>query len=307
MSIFSKVGRAVIGVSKNPDFLVYSGIAVGIFAGVEFCKSSLKAEEIINETKKDFEVIKTAAETHPEEYDKNTEYEDTIKACIKAAVRFAKLYGKPTALAVLSIFFILKGHGILKQKYSDVVAYAVGLEQSYKTLFNRVSEEMSEDAAKKFASGIRNVEYEFEEADENGEVKKRKENINIIDEDSALGPYEWIFGPDSNAWVSDNFDLNTFFIKSQCTNANDILIQREGQAMSVSDVFAEAHIFNCPRDFYSAGWKLPKKYYTDTCEPYIYWDVEKVYKDYGEGPVPVLKVNFNCDGFIWDKMPEKKK
>lgn len=312
MGLISSIGGGIISASKraifegekhSPEILVYGGVAVGIFAAVEACKSTLKAEEVLNEAKKDFDTIKLAEENCSESYDADAKNRDLVIAYTKLAVQFLKLYGKPIALGALSIFCILKGHGILRRRHADLLAYAVGLEQSYNALFKRVSEEFSEEAAGRFASGIRPVEHEFEEVDEKGKVKKKKEIIDLITGECDLGPYEWIFGPDSNQW-SDNFDYNQMWLNGQLTNANDILIQKADGAMTVSDVFAEAHLFDCPRKFYASGWKLPYRYYIETCEPYINWDITKVYKDYGEGPVPVLKVNFNCDGYIWDKIPE---
>ena len=314
MGLISVIGGGIVDASKkvifkgekhSPEILVYGGVALGIYSAVEACRSTLKAEEVLNEAKKDFETIKRAEETCPERYDAGAKNRDLIVAYTRLAVQFLKLYGKPIAFGALSIFCILKGHGILRRRHADLLAYAVGLERSYKALYDRVSSEFSEEAAGRFASGIRAIEKEVEETDGNGKTKKKKKMFDIIGGDDELGPYEWIFGPDSNQWT-DNFDYNLMWIKSQMTNTNDILIRRTDNIMSVSDTFAEAHLFNCPRKFYAAGWKLPWRYYMDTVVPYVQWDITKVYKDYndGEGPVPVLKVNFNCDGYIWDQIPE---
>lgn len=312
MGLISSIGGGILAVSKkaifegekhSPEILVYGGVALGVYSAVEACRSTLKAEEVLNEAKKDFETIKMAEETCPERYDSDAKNRDLIVAYTRLAVQFLKLYGKPLALGALSVFCILKGHGILRRRHADLLAYAVGLERSYNALFKRVSEEFSEEAAGRFASGIRSVEHEFEEVDEKGKVKKKKQIIDLITSDDELGKYEWIFGPDSNQW-SENFDVDLMWIRSQMTNANDILIQRTNGVMTVSDIFAEAHLFKCPQKFYACGYHLPHRYYMETCEPYINWDITKVYKDYGGGPVPVLKVNFNCDGYIWDVIPE---
>ena len=316
MGLISKFGDGIIGASKSlikkgdehsPDILVYGGLAIGAIACFEACKATLKAEEVLEEAKKDLETIELASETVSEEkYDKATHDRDVAITCAKTVMRFARLYGKSAALFAVSAFCILKGHGILKKRYADVVAYALGLEQSYKALFKRVSDEFSEEAAERFASGIKSVEHEFTEKDENGKDKKKKKIIDLVGGDIELGPYEWIFGPDSNAWCSDNFEYNTMFMRGLETSANDTLIQKPENVLTVAEIFAEGHVFNCPRKFFAAGYHMPWRYYRDTVAPYISWDIKKVYRDYGEGPVPVLKVNFNCDGYIWDQIPEKQ-
>lgn len=314
MGLISKFGDNIIGVSKSlikkgdkhsPEILVYGGMAIGAVAVFEACKATLKAEEILNEAKDDFSIIEAAAEAKPEKYDQNMQMRDKTIACAKTVGKFAKLYGKSAALFAVSAFCILKGHGILRHRYSDVVAYALGLEQSYKALYNRITDEFSPEAAERFASGIKSVEHEFTETDKDGKVKKKKKQIDLIGSSAELGPYEWIFGPDSNAWCHDNFEYNRMFFEGLWTYANDTLIQKPNNVTSVSDVFAEGHIYNCPRRLYAAGWHMPWDYYRTTCEPYIEkWDIKKVYKDYGEGPVPVLKINFKCDGYIWDEIPD---
>ncbi len=120
---------------------------------------------------------------------------------------------------------------------------------------------------------------------------------NLIDPDKVLGPYTYIFGPDCATWT-DNMDYNIMFLQGSQRFANDVLIKKG--YLTLSDTFQEMRMdeWLC-RDAYVTGWVLPAHYYHDTCEPYIKFNVSRVFKDYGDGPVEVLMVTFNCDGYIW--------
>ena len=305
MSIFNeaklkltrKASRMILkGRKHSPEILIGTGIILGVASCVTACKATLKADEVLDDIQKDINTIKEAGEKADEEtYSDKDISKDLTIAYGKGAVKFAKLYWKPTALGVAAIVCILSGHNILRKRNLALVALNAGLEAKYNTLYSRVSEEFSKEAADKFANGIRSTE--IEEVDNKGKVKKR--NIDLIDPNNKLGPYEYIIGPEHPIWTPDlNYSLMT--LRNYEKWANDQLIIRGHLALS--DLLPQIDI-NVTRDDYVTGWILPTDYYATTCARYIKFDTMRVWeKDEGGNPIEVILLKLNCDGYIWDKI-----
>lgn len=297
MNMFASIGltairtgaKAMTKVEKHsPELLVGAGIVLGIAAGVTACIATANAGETLDEIHEEIEEAKEA----PEE----TRDKEVAKAYTHGAMKIVGLYWKPTALGVLSIASILTGHNILRKRHIALAAAYGSLEKAYEKLYSRVEDEFSKVAADRFANGVRVIDDP--RVDEKG--KKRKGEIDIIDPDKVLSPYTYIFGPECATWT-ENMDYNIMFLQGCQKFANDMLVRRGKLVMS--DMFNEFHLDEwLDKNAYVTGWVLPNSYYHDTCAPYINFNISQVFKDYGDGPVEVLMVNFNCDGYIWDKI-----
>lgn len=299
MNIFASVGltamktgaKAMTKMEKHsPELLIGTGIVLGIAAGVTACIATANAGETLDEIHEEIE----KAKEEPEE----TKDKEVAKAYAHGAIKFVGLYWKPTALGVLSIASILTGHNILRKRHIALAAAYGSLQKAYEKLYSRVEDEFSKVAADRFANGVRVVDDPRE--DEKG--KKRKGEIDILDPDKVLSPYTYIYGPDCATWT-DNMDYNIMFLQGCQRFVNNELITK-GKIV-LSDMFTEMRLDEWrDKNSYVVGWVLPNDYYKNTDVPYIKFNISRVFKDYedGNGPVEVLMANFNCDGYIWDKI-----
>jgi hypothetical protein len=299
MSLFANLGLKAIQTGakvmskaekNSPEILIGAGIVLGVAAGVTACMATAKAEETLDEIKEDIEEAKEAPE---EEKSK-----EVSKAYVMAAGKMVKLYWKPMALGAMSIASILCGHNILRKRHIALAAAYGSLEKAYDGLRKRIEEEFSKEAAERFANGIKVVEDPRKDKD----GKKKKGTIDIIDPDKVLSPYTYIFGPDCATWTG-NMEYDIMFLQGCQKFANDTLIT--SGKLVLSDMFVEMRVYEwLDKNAYVTGWVLPPHYYKETCAPYVNFNISRVFKDYqdGNGPIEVLMVNFNCDGYIWDKL-----
>lgn len=291
------VSKAIAkGEKHSPEILVGAGIVLGVAACVSACKATLRAEEVLDDIKKDIDTVKEASEKVDEEnYSAEDQRKDLAIAYGKGAANFIKLYWKPAALGLASIAFILCGHNTLRKRNLALVALNAGLERKYNTLYSRVEKEFSKEAAKRFASGVENKEVTY--TDDKG--KERKKRIDLIDPDKELSPYEYIIGPSNPMWTK-NMDYNMMWLGTAARAANDQLTVRGHLALS--DILPELGV-EVTRDDYVCGWVLPKDYYKNTCVPYINFDYMRVWQEDEDGnPEEVILLKLNCDGYIWDKI-----
>ena len=309
MGIITKFGfriletgaKAAMSAEKHsPELLVGAGLIMGVAAGVSACKATLKAEEVLDEIKEDIETVKEAAERAPEEkYSKADKARDLTVAYSKGAGKLCRLYWKPLLLGGLSIASILSGHNILRRRHLALVCAYGTLEKSYEKLYKRVASEFSEDAANRFSNGLKPAD---DPRVEKGKKGAKNAKISLLDPDKVLGPYTYIFGPDNPQWTG-NLDYDIMFLQGHQRFANDCLTTRG--YLTLSSLFQEMHNYEwMDKGSFVTGWVLPEHYYQNTCEPYINFNISRVFKDYqdGNGPVEVLMLNFNCDGYIWDKI-----
>lgn len=305
MGIFKSLGNGVSrsaariifkGKKHSPEILVGSGIVLGIGACVSACKSTLKAEEVLREIDRDLNAIKEAAEVaDPEKYTDKDKAKDLTVAYFRSGIKFAKLYWKPLILGSASIACILSGHNITRKRNLALIALNAGLERKYNDLYSRVKDEFSEEAAKRFAHGVKNTEVE--EVNEKGKVKKRR--IDLLDPNKELAPYEYIIGPENPMWTK-NMDYNLMWLTRIAKWAEDQVVIHGH--LTLSELLPELGIERT-RDDYITGWVAPANYYKTTCEPYVKFDWMRVWReDEGGNPQEVILLNLNCDGYIWDKI-----
>lgn len=131
--------------------------------------------------------------------------------------------------------------------------------------------------------------------------KKEEEKKEATDtnEEKTLDEYQWIYGPESCTWYGvDNYDTQRLLFALQ--TANELINLRDSHTLTVAEVLMDMGEKDIPKEFFVYGWRMPKDYYLTTEKPYISWDIKWTYKDFGDGPVNCLLVDFNCDGDVME-------
>ena len=301
MSFVSKLGSAMISTTKvaayqaskhSPEILVGAGIAMGVGATVLACKATTQLEPVVDDIQSVFDDVHEAHESG--ECTDGQHVRNLMRAYAYGVKEVGKLYFLPFTLGMASIASILGGHNILRKRHIALVAAYSSLEKSYDQLYSRVANEFSPKAADNFANNVSAQDKKVDGKDKTIEIQ----------EGDVLGKYEWIYGPECTTWHE-----NAFFgeqrIMSQMDEANRHIILKKDNTLTVAEVLKDWGELDIPAEFFAYGWHMPWDHHATTAEPYIKWTYEPIYRIYDDKPVLCWKVNFNCDGYIWDKLWKK--
>ena len=193
MKLFSKIKK------NSPEIFVVLGIAGVIVATVKACQASRHVDEILEEHEEALEEIKEDKALMPR--DKNREI---AQQYAMTTFKFVKLYGPSVGLGALSIASILHGHGILRSRYSSLLATYELVDKGYKMYRKRVVNELGEQMDRHFRFGETEEEIEIETVDENGKKKKEKKTVKIVDSKvEQYSPYARLFDETSSEWSDD--------------------------------------------------------------------------------------------------------
>lgn len=264
--------RSVLQLQKySPQILTGIGIAGLVTAGVIAAKNTLKLEETLETANTRIEEVKEAVEVNV------ATQKDVNRIVIRNAVDLAKLYIFPVTLGGASIVAILVGHRILHQRNLAIVAAYKGLEQFIADYRKRVIEDQGEDADRKYAFGIQDVEETID-----GKKVKRKE----LSDDDRSG-YVYVFEPGNDNWAGRRID-NIFFLEKFQNIFNDILKARKH--VFLNDVL-RALGFEDSAQGAVTGWTYDK----GAGDDYISFNIKTL--DDHNGPI---LLEFNVDGMILD-------
>ncbi len=225
-------GRRMLKLQKYaPEILTGLGI-VGLIAGtVMVCDCKLKAEEVLEEAKEKFDVIKRARESadkypdQPDLYTKVQERKDKIVVVSKTGKSLLRLYGPGITLGAVSIGCILGSHKIMRGRNVALMGAYTVLEKGYNSYRKRVVEEYGEAKDYQFANGIKLEARVEEQADpDTGKIKKVKKAYEVHDPNHT-SIYAKFFDELSPAW-SKSPEYNMVFLRCQQTYMNDMLIAR---------------------------------------------------------------------------------
>lgn len=226
-SIKRKGHRLVLlGKKHSPDILVYGGIALGVAAGVMACKSTLKADEVLDKHEDRMDRINTAY-THVredgEEYTERDKQLDTVKAYGMTAVDFVKLYIPSILMGTAAAASIITGHGIMKRRYAGAVAAYSAVATAFSAYRERVVQKDGRDKDLEYL-GIKREEVAYTYTDENGNEAVGHEVVYTpdADVDNVGSPYAKIF--DATNWnFNKDPELNKMFLTATERFANEKL------------------------------------------------------------------------------------
>lgn len=215
-SIKRKGHRLVLlGKKHSPDILVYGGIVLGVAAGVMACKSTLKADEVLDKHEDRMDTINLEFQEN-EEYTERDKQLDTVKAYGMTAVDFVKLYIPSILMGTAAAASIVTGHGIMKRRYAGAVAAYSAVATAFSAYRERVVQKDGKDKDLEYL-GIKREEVAYTYTDENGNEAVGHEVVYTPDTnvDVVGSPYAKIF--DATNWnFNKDPELNkTFLIATQ--------------------------------------------------------------------------------------------
>lgn len=285
----------------SPEILMVAGIIGAVTSAVMACHETTKLSTILDDSKEKVDSIHFAKE-HPEklteEYTEQDSKKDLAIVYTQTGLQVAKLYAPSVTLGVLSIVSILASNNILRKRNVALAAAYSAVEKSFKEYRGRVVERFGENVDKELRYNIKAKEIEETEVDENGKEKTVKKNIDVID-GVTCSPYAKFFDASSDYWEK-NPEYNLMFLKSQQNYANDLL--RTRGHLYLNEVY---DMLGIPRTKAGqvVGWVYDENNVDgDNYIDFGIYECNRPNRDFVNGFEPVILLDFNVDGNIWEKL-----
>ena len=212
----------------SPEILAVTGTIGVVTSAVMACKATTKLGAILEKTKTDMEVIRTAME-HPEYLEPEKYTEDDGKNDIrilyaKTGLNIIKLYAPSVILGGLSITAMLTSNNILRKRNIALAAAYTAVDKGFKEYRSRVVERFGEEMDRELRYNLKSKEIEETVVDEKGKEKTVKKTVNVVDP-STYSVYARFYDDGCNGWTKNPED-NLYFLKCQENYANDLLKTR---------------------------------------------------------------------------------
>ena len=293
--ITKKTARKLLILKKfSPEIsLVLGGIGFGTCV-VLACKATLKAKESkeyldlnISETKK----AKEEKLITEQEYTK-----DMTQHYVQGALEIGKLYLPAVGVGVLSLGLIYNSHRIMRSRNFALVAAYKAIDDSFSLYRSRVINELGDDKDRQFKYGLRNETMITTEENDKGKLKEVKKNVSVLDE---LGYSKYArFYDETCKSFHKNPEYNLMFLKTQQDYANDLLYAR-GHVF-LNEVYDSLGIERSSAG-QVVGWVLDKNN-PNKIDFGIFDGYKKSSRNFVNGYEPVILLDFNVDGLIYDKI-----
>lgn len=296
-SVNGVTSKAVMKLKKHsPEILVVAGIAGTVVSAVLACKATTKVAEILDETKGTLDTIHEGMETgaiNGQEYTNEDGKKDTVVVYAQTGMKLAKLYGPAIILGTLSVTSILASNNILRKRNVALGAAYAAIDKSFKEYRGRVIERFGEQVDTELKYGIKAKKFEEIEVDpETGKEKKVKKTVMVADP-NLQSDYAVYFDSKSRNYET-NPDYNRMFLKAQQAFANDKL-QTRGH-LFLNEVLDDLDLPRTPAG-QIVGWTA------DGPDGYVNFRIVEVERETEDGRhEPVLLLDFNVEGNIWEKM-----
>ena len=296
-SVNGVASKTVMKLKKHsPEILVVAGIAGMVVSAVLACKATTKVAEILDETNGTLDTIHEGMKTgaiNGQEYTTEDGKKDTVVVYAQTGMKLAKLYGPAIILGTLSITSILASNNILRKRNVALGAAYAAIDKSFKEYRGRVIERFGEQVDTELKYGIKAKKFEEIEVDpETGKEKKVKKTVMVADP-NLQSDYAVYFDSKSRNYET-NPDYNRMFLKAQQAFANDKL-QTRGH-LFLNEVLDDLDLPRTPAG-QIVGWTK------DGPDGYVNFRIVEVERETEDGRhEPVLLLDFNVEGNIWEKM-----
>lgn len=302
--VFTNVTRVInrtgLKIRKHsPEILLTAGVVGVVTSGVMACKSTLKVEAILDESKEKIDIIhKVAAD--PDMADRYTE-EDSKKdlaiVYVQTGVKLVKLYGPSIILGAASLGCIIGSNRILSRRNVALAAAYAALDKDYKGYRSRVIERFGKELDKELKYNIKAEEIEEVTVDENGKEVVTKKTVDVYDP-NTYSPYAIVFDDGNIGWDKDP-ERTKFFLIQQQNWANEklkarghLFLNEVYDMLGVQRTKAGAQI----------GWVYDEKHPVgDNYVDFGIFDLRNPKaRDFVNGRERVIILDFNVDGVILD-------
>lgn len=308
------VGKAGFQLKKHsPEILMVAGVASIVGGTVLACKATVKATEILADSKKDIEAVHECLENkeimESGKYSEEDSTKDLTIIYTKTGVSLVKTYAPAVALTAAGVTCMLAANNILKKRNVALAAACATVTNEFKSYRKNVLERFGEKVDKELKLGIKAKEIEEVVIDaETGEQTTTTKTIDTIDDtsiSSEYSSYARLFDELNPYWENDP-EYNMKFLKCQERYANDLLKSRGH--LFLNEVYDMLGIQRSKAG-QIVGWIYDED--NPVGDNYIDFGLYRVYKNaenrrahsaFINGDEPSIMLDFNPDGNIFDMM-----
>lgn len=264
---------------KSPEILLVSGLvewATGVFFA---CRGTVKASEI------------------------NKKHAETKKEKVVKAIDICKEYVPAAICVAAGTTSICASHGILKNRYTNVVAAYGTLTASFMEYRSRVREELGEEKEEELYYGTEKETISVKITQEDGSQKTVRKKMDIRKR-NGLSPYAQKFDP-KYAIETDNPYFVDAFIQRITANLNDMLMAFGH--LYLNDARKQLGL-ECDDVGQLVGWMFdPHNLKDGARDNYIKIILKRIVVKNQDGSNGVeLWIDYNVDGVIFGKMSRKE-
>lgn len=301
-SLSRSVNKVVFRLQKrSPEILAGIGVVGTVVSTILACRETTKLDKILSEANdkldKTHEYIEKG--NQKDDYSEKEGQKELVTIYTQTAVKVAKLYAPAVTLGVFSVTCMLSSNNILRRRNAAIAAAYASLDKGYKDYRNRVIERLGEDVDKELKYNIKPKEVEEVVVDENGEETTVTKTVNICDSD-GYSIYSRFFDSSCKEWEDDP-EYNLMFLQQQQRYANDLL--RTKGFLTLNTVY-EALGFQPTRAGMVVGWVYDEK--NPIGDNYVDFGIYNINReknrDFVNGYEPVILLDFNVDGNIYDRI-----
>lgn len=308
------VSKASFQIKKySPEILMVAGVVSVVGGTVLACKATIKATEILADSKKDIDAVHECLEN--EELVKSGKYteEDSTKDLTviyaKTGVNLVKTYAPAVAVTAVGVTCMLAANNILRKRNVALAAACATVTNELKSYRKGVLERFGERVDRELKLGIKAKEVEETVVNpETGEQTIEKKTVDVVDDTSISSEYSTfarLFDELNPYWENDP-EYNMKFLKCQERYANDLLKTRGH--LYLNEVY---DMLGIPRSKAGQvyGWIYDEN--NPVGDNYVDFGLYAVYKNsenrraqsaFINGEEPSIMLDFNVDGNIFDMM-----
>lgn len=305
--IAKSLAKAKFGLKKrSPEILVIGGIIGGVASAVMACKATIKAKDILDESKETIDAIHGAADgtrkiKEGETYTDEDKVKDLTAVYIQTGLKLAATYAPAVILGAASVASILGGHKILRGRNVALAAAYATIDQSFKEYRGNVVERFGETVDRELRYNLKAKKITEKIVDEEtGKEKKVKKEILVPAGEGGYSGYARSFEPGCNYWENDA-NLNRAFLMCQEELANQKL-QAQGY-LFLSDVY-KALGFRDDKASHVVGWVYNED--DPIGDNYVSFGFRNSF-EFMEGYEKSVILDFNVDGPILDTFEDAYK
>jgi hypothetical protein len=309
-------GKAGFFLKQNqPQIMIGLGI-VGFGASVILAYNAReKIEDALEKKDKALDDIADLNEADPELYTDEMRSRDAISIWGKTGIEIGKV-----VLPIASTFAI--STALIFGSYSEMKTRQVGMMAAYKVIEETLNKyranvvrEMGEEKDIQFRYGVREESYK-ETTTVDGKRKTKTHKVNVVGDEEDYIPdnpgdvknnringddysdYARFFDSSSPQWV-DNPENNRHFLQSQQAYLNQQLKMR--RHLFLNEVY-DALGFERTKAGQVVGWIYENPDGDGYVDFGIYDSFKRANRDFVNGYEPVILLDFNVDGPIYDKI-----
>lgn len=229
-----------------PEILLVTGIAATIAGVVTACRATVKAQEVIDEHKKQLDIIEKSeadgvtvnADGETVAYTHDDAKKDRLTTLVKTGTKCVKLYLLSLILIGLSIFCQIRGYKTLSQRLAAASAAYAALATKFRDYRKRVADKFGETEERTIYHDMKAVDVQRNGEDENGNpIEGKVETVFVADDDDYTALFsqfnkDGIINPE---WYPDS-DQNLSKLQIKQNYWNKVLQCRKGRPVTLNEV-----------------------------------------------------------------------